>query len=985
MRQFMLVCSLLLGSLLYSRSVLAQQQITGKVTEGSSGTPLSGVSVVIDGTKTGTTTNAGGEFQLPYSGSQKEITLSFTFVGYGPVEKTITDFGVPINIQMNSVATENSDVIVVGYGTMKKSDLTGSVVSIKGDEVTKIAATNVMESLQGKVPGLDITTGSGATNSGPSVLLRGHRSIAGSNGPLYIIDGAINGNIGDLNPNDVESMEVLKDASATAIYGSRGANGVIIVTTKKGKTGAPRVSANVYAATVRDGGYPHYMTGPEYVDFIRESYRTTGRWNSVEDDPNIFNASQLEAIENGIWTNYRDLLIKNGNEQNYKVSVSGGSEKTKAYFSAGYNRKKGLFKFDQTEKFTARLNIDHTINRIFKAGLNSQITYYKISEEHDPLNGGNKISPLGAAYDENGELVLYPNSGSQINPLVDEVLPNNYANNTNTTRVLATGYLEIKPITDLSLRSNISVGLSNSRQGIFNGRYSIARAGADPRSQYNTSRSTSVLWENILTYDHTWDKHHLTLTGVTSYQSNQSDNGNEQGDGQLIPSQFYYGLGNATTGLVASTGYEESKLVSFTGRANYSFNEKYLLTLTGRSDGSSKLAPGNKWAFFPSVAAGWRISEEPWMKNATAINDLKLRASYGVTGNDPLGAYAIQSLLTNISFAYGEDPAPGYAFSPAIGNNELKWELSGTKNIGLDFGLFNNRVSGTIDWYDTRTKDLLLPRLLPSSTGVSSVVQNIGKTRNTGIEISLNTRNIEHENFSWSSAITFTHNKESIEQLATGGVDDIADGWFIGYPVSVFFDYEKLGIWQTDQADEAAKFGQKPGEIRVKDQDGDGQITTSDRKVLGTASPKWSGGFSNSLTYKNFDLNIYMFARVGQMINANYLRFKTGTPENQALHDYWTPENPTNSAPRPSAAGGLQYLSTLQYISGSFLKVRNITLGYTLPQSLLSRLKVSSIRFYASAVNPLTVSHTKDYDPERGGSENFPMTKSYILGANIDL
>lgn len=981
MRHFLIAFCLLFGCL---PAFAFQQPIQGKVTDSADGNPLAGVSVIIVGTKTGTTTDINGHFSLPVSASKEGTELEFSFVGYNSLRKSISGQG-PVMVQLSATSGENSDVIVVGYGTQKKSDLTGSVVSVKADEITKVASTNVMESIQGKVPGLDITSGNGSANSAPSVLLRGHRSIAGSNGPLYIIDGAINDHVEDLNPNDVASMEILKDASATAIYGSRGANGVIIITTKKGQTGAPKVSASVYGSSIHDAGYPHYMTGPEYVAFMRESYRTTGKWSSPEDDSKIFNASELAAIASGTWTDYRDLLIHNGNEQNYKISVSGGSDKTKAYFSAGYNRTKGLFKFDQNEKFTARLNIEHTISKVFKAGLNSQLTYYKISTESDPLNAANKISPLGAAFDSTGTVINYPNNGSQISPLVNEYIANNYADNTNTTRVLTTGYIQITPFQDLTLRSNISVGLSNSREGIFNGRYSIARSGSDPRSQYNTSRSTNLLWENILTYDHTWALHHLAFTGVTSYQTNQSDNGAEQGDGQLIPAQSYYGLGNATSGLIASTGYEESKLVSFTGRINYSFNNKYLLTLTGRSDGSSKLAAGNKWAFFPSVAAGWRISQENFMKNVTAISDLKLRASYGITGNDPLGAYATQSLLTNISFAYGDQSAPGYTFSSQIGNSALKWELSGTKNIGLDFGLLKNRISGSIDWYDTRTKDLLLPRLLPSSTGVSSVIQNIGKTRNTGIEIALNTRNIESANFKWSSAITFTHNKESIEQLATGGQDDIADGWFIGYPVSVFFDYQKIGIWQTDEADQAAKYGEVPGEIKIKDQDGDGKITTSDRVVVGTAAPKWSGGFSNTFTYKGFDLNFYLFARVGQMINANYLRFKSGTTENQALHDYWTPENSTNAFPRPNAAGGVQYLSTLQYVSGSFLKLRNVTLGYTLPEALMSRFKMSSIRLYVSAVNPLTLSHTKDYDPERGGSENFPMTKSFLIGANIDL
>lgn len=981
MRKLSIVLCMLLSGLWASAQ---RTSLHGRVVDGATATPMAGVSVQIAGTKAGTLTDNQGGFTLAVSDTQKPVDLMFNFVGYTPLKKTVTDPTVALEIQLEPAAGSNSEVIVVGYGTMKKSDLTGSVVSIKGDEITKIASPNIMQSLQGKVAGLDITSSNGSANAAPSVLLRGHRSIAGSNGPLYIIDGAINSHVEDLNPSDVASMEVLKDASATAIYGSRGANGVIIITTKKGQTGTPKVSASVYAGRIQSAGYPHYMTGPEYVAFQREAYRTTGKWNGPEDDAKIFNGVELDAIASDTWTNYRDLLIENGNEQNYKVSVSGGSDKTKAYFSAGYNHKKGLFKFDYANKFTARLNIEHTISRIFKAGMNSQLTYYDISEESDPLNMANKITPLGSPFDSAGNLVLYPTGGA-INPLVNHKIPDNYANNTNTTRVLATAYVDIRPFADLSLRSNISVGLSNSRQGIFNGRYSIARGGADPRSQYLTSRSTNILWENILTYDHTWDLHHLTLTGVTSYQSNQNDNGSEQGDGQLIPAQSYYGLGNATTGLIASTGFEETKLVSFTGRINYTFNEKYLLTLTGRSDGSSKLAPGNKWAFFPSIAAGWRISEEDFMAGAGAISNLKLRASYGITGNDPLGAYAIQSLLTNISFGYGETPAPGYGFSPQIGNNALKWELSGTKDIGVDFGLFKNRITGSIDWYDTHTKDLLLPRQLPSSTGVNTVIQNIGKTRNTGIELQMNTRNIERNDFTWSSSVTFTHNKETIEQLATGTQNDIADGWFIGYPVSVFYDYEKTGIWQTDEADQAASFGQQPGTIKVKDQDGDGKITTSDRLVVGTASPDWSGGLSNSITYKGFDLNVYVYARVGQMISAAYRRFKSGTFENQAIHDYWTPENPTNNFPRPNSAGGLQYLSTLQYISGSFVKIRNITLGYSLPAETVSRWKMSSIRFYVSAVNPFTFAGTDHYDPERGGSENFPMTRSFLIGANIDL
>ncbi|HEX5553050.1 MAG TPA: SusC/RagA family protein, partial [Chitinophagaceae bacterium] len=346
-----------------------------------------------------------------------------------------------------------------------------------------------------------------------------------------------------------------------------------------------------------------------------------------------------------------DLLIHRGNEQHYEVGVSGGSEKTKAYFSVGYNRVKGLFKFDHTSKYTGRLNVEHILNSILKVGMNSQITYYDISTERDPLNEANKIIPLGSPYDSSGQLQIYPENGPQLNPLVNEAIPHNYADNTNTTRLLTTAYVQLDPAKGLSLRSNFSANLDHSREGIFNGRYSLDRNGSDPRSQYNTSRSLGILWENILTFKKQFGNNDLTFTGVTSYQSGQSDNGAEQGDGQLIPAQSYYGLGNATSGLIASTGYEETKLVSFTGRINYAWKSKYLLTLTGRTDGSSKLAPGNKWAFFPSAAAAWRISQEPFLQQSKTISNLKLRASYGVTGNDPLDAYSIQSLLTNISFA----------------------------------------------------------------------------------------------------------------------------------------------------------------------------------------------------------------------------------------------------------------------------------------------------------------------------------------------
>ena len=966
---------------LFSIAVQAQH-IKGTVTDKTTGTALSGVTVEVKGAANSTVTDQNGNFNISVS-SAGQTTLTFSYVGYQNQMLFVTPSSKSLLIELDPLINNMEEVVVVGYGSVKKKDLTGSVVSIKGSEAVKVSTTNVMEALQGKVPGADIVLTHGTSNSTASVLLRGHRSLAGGNGPLYIIDGA-GGSVNDLNPNDIESIEVLKDASATAIYGSRGANGVILITTKSGKKGTPKISFNINGGINKVSEYPHYMTGPEFVEFRRESFRTPGRWNDISDDPKIFNADELDAIKNNIWTDYRKLLIKTGNQQNYEIGISGGSEQTKGYISIGYTRVKGLFEPDVNNKYTLRTNVDHSINNILKIGVRNQLTYYDQNLSSEPLNLANKISPLGAAFDSTGEIILHPLRGSTSNPLADVIVPNVYSHRINRTAIAAMGYIELTPIKDLSIRSNLSTTLGSSREGEFNGTNSIRRGGSVSRSEYYTSQSVGLLWENVLTYKKEIGDHSLGLTGVTSYQSQKNESSAGTGDGQLLLSQLYYGLPYATDGIVASNAYSQSSLASFTGRLNYSYKGKYLLTLTGRQDGSSKLADGNKWAFFPSGAVAWRLDEEEFIKQVKAIDNLKLRFSYGVTGNDPLGAYSVQTLLTPITFAYDETPAPAFGLSPSVGNSKLKWELSATKNLGIDISLWNGRVSGSLDIYDTRTSNLLLPRTLPSSTGVLTVIQNIGKTRNSGVEILLNTVNIQTKHFTWDSRITFTRNRERIVELVNEGQDNPADGWFIGHPVDVIYDYQKLGIWQLDQENEAAKFGQKPGEIHVKDQDGDGKITPLDRIVLGGGSsvPKWSGGFDNSINYKNWDFNIYVFARIGQLIDASYRSFNSG--QQGALQDYWTPENPTNEYPRPNANGNLLYTSTLGYISGSFVKIRTITLGHTLKLHLGNSKSISSFRIYASARNPFSFSRTNQYDPETGGSANFPTTKTFLLGANIN-
>ena len=476
---------------------------------------------------------------------------------------------------------------------------------------------------------------------------------------------------------------------------------------------------------------------------------------------------------------------------------------------------------------------------------------------------------------------------------------------------------------------------------------------------------------------------------MTSYLSGRSDFSEIIGRNQLLPSQLYYALQNATEGVAIQSGYTESKLLSYAGRVSYGWRDRYLLTLTGRFDGSSRLSPGNQWAFFPSVAAAWRISQEPFLRDSEFLTDLKLRVSYGVSGNDAVAPYSTQASLISVPFSFGDELAPGYAFSSRVGNSDLKWELSATTNVGLDAVLWNGRVSLTADVYETNTSDLLLERFLPVSSGVSSVIQNVGKTRNRGLELALTTRNVEREGFTWESNLTFFTNKEEIVELV-GGQNDVGNGWFIGYPTQVFYDYEKIGIWQLDEADEAAKFGQKPGEIKVKDQNGDGKITAdADRVVLGSPRPKWSASLTNNITWRSFDLSATVFARWGQMMSYEfYDSYKPDGVENGAKVDYWTPENPTNAFPRPNALlskNNYPYYSSLRYADGSFIKLGDATIGYSLPASFTDGLRLRRARLYVTGKSLWTWAKVDNYDPERGGSLSDPMTRAFVFGVDLGL
>jgi TonB-linked SusC/RagA family outer membrane protein len=621
------------------------------------------------------------------------------------------------------------------------------------------------------------------------------------------------------------------------------------------------------------------------------------------------------------------------------------------------------------------------------------LAYYDQNLRNESLlNLANKILPYYTPFNDDGTLARYPGNGSQFNPVLSDV-PGSYINQYNITRLLSTAYAEWKPFDGLVIRSNLGVVNSSTRNGHFEDANTFSRAlSTGSLSSIANTTQTDLTWENIITYQTKIGDHSLNLMAVTSYLSNRTDNSTASATGQLLAAQSFYALQNNPANIAISSNYVGSNMESGAFRLNYSYKEKYLFSFTGREDGASVLSTANRWAFFPSAAVAWRVIDEKFMKNISVISDLKLRGSIGRAGNSAVKPYQTQSGLMLIPFSWNDVTALAYGLQPQIGNKDLKWELTTTQNIGLDFGFLKNRITGSIDVYDSKTKDLLYLQQLPTTSGGKQMLNNVGKTRNSGIELSLKTINVQSANFSWISNITYTRNKERIEYLPNGS--DIANSLIIGSPVNSFYDYQKTGIWQTADLALATSYGYKPGDIRVLDVSGpngvpDGKITAlDDRMVVGSAVPKYSVGFSNDFKYKNFDLNVFVFARIGQtFVSAYAAKFEPNAIQNASPVDYWTPGNPTNAYPRPDSKisnAALPFATTLGYKDGSFVKIRNITLGYTLPSSLAKTLHVTSIRWYASAKNYFTFSKVKDYDPEGGGSFDSPLTKLIVTGLNIE-
>jgi TonB-linked SusC/RagA family outer membrane protein len=1019
MRKLVVKCSIaFLSALLLFTSAIAQspRTVQGKVTSQETNGPLAGVNVSQKGTTNAVVTDTAGNYTITLTTAAIAAgapTLVFSYVGYTSQELPV-DASNTLSVILSSSASKLDEVVVIGYGTQRRRDLTGSVYSIKAADIVKTPTFNPVEALQGRVPGVDITRSSGVAGASANVSVRGNRSISGVNGPLYIIDGFQGGNPNDINPNDIESIEVLKDASATAIYGSQGANGVFIITTKKGSTGKSKVTYDAFYGVNGYTSFPKGRIGQDYVNLRREAYRTVGQWNSPADDYRIFpNATEYAAYQAGQFVDWYDIINRNGTQQSHTVSVSGGNDKTKAYLSLGYYKEEGQLRRNDYSRYNLRFNVDHTISKWAKAGINGQLAYINLNSRLDPLSQALTTTPLGKAYDSLGNILQFPVPGTNTiqSPIIDERGDSVAKNNTIRTNILANGYVELTPLKGLTFRSNFGVNLNFSRQGIFYAASSLAQRNVGyPLTTQADAFTRGLTWDNILTYNTTFGDHSLTVTGIESYIQSDIDNLSASGRDQLLASQLYYNLGSTSAiNRLITSGYTGSNNLAFAGRINYSFKGKYLLSVTGREDGASRLAPGHKWDFFPSVSAGWNISQENFMKSLAFVSNLKLRGSYGTTGNYGINVYGTQSNLssaTNIGF--GDVQGTQYFFQPTVGNPDFEWEKTSTTNIGLDFGLLRNRITGTVDAYQAVTNNVILLRNVPLSGGLGTtgaVYQNVGQTKNRGIEIGITSQNIQSKNFNWSSTFTFTSNKERITKLING--TDILSttapetgSYLLNRAVASFYSYKILGIWQTDELSKANQlrvgtYRFQPGDIKIQDLNGDSLIDTRDRQYLGSNVPKFSFGLQNNFSFKEFDVGIYLFVRYGQMINAQFLgRYNpSGDGNGPEGLNYWTPENSSNDFPRPralttlSSFAGFTGYQALPFVDGSYFKIKTLTLGYTLPKKWTSKIASTGIRFYATANNVFTKAKShllKNYDPEGGGAESGPLTRQVVFGTNIN-
>ena len=1072
-------CVLLLLSFLFVSTSFSQNsfKVSGKVTDDAN-KPVSGASVLVKGTTVGTTTGTDGSFELSVPSGRS--ILIFSSVGYTDQEIALNNQST-INVTLAAGASNLQDVVVVGYGTRRKVEVTGATSSISGDKLRSVQTTNITQAMQGRLPGVLSTPSSFRPGAGSSIRIRGNRSLSASNEPLYVVDGfPVSYTIDDMNPADIESIDVLKDASATAVYGVRGANGVIQITTRKGKTGKISVSyqgstaietiirplpifnsveladswrqaffadrqytRNIGTASGTNPLY-YYPTALADVALFRNRFGSETQWNSIKDaytwlvyDPanNIYIAkkrlateeeravmqnlglSQVDSVDmydpskirSFDWLN--EVGLRQGRTDNHSISVTGGSEKFKASFNAGYFKQKGIEYAQDYTRYSIGNSVEFKPVKFLNFGTTINYIHALTNTSTSSYANASGMIPMTVPYDTAGNWILFPNRDQQIINAVND--RNTVFDETKANRIFGNVFAEVTLLKGLKYRTMFGLDSRNSIRGTFNGAQSSIRLGSPANASQTTNQASSWVYDNILTYStRIKSDHSINVTLLQELQSlNRSSSLTMSANNLIFESQKWYSLQRNTDATVTGSGtFSATQYQSYMGRLEYGFQNKYLLTVSNRYDNSSVLAEGNKGAWFPAVSVAWQIDNEGFFAKQSIVTKAKLRAGIGRVGNASIDPYQTAGPLGFTNYNWGNGVAAIGAAPTTFQTPDLTWEKTTTTNIGLEFGLWQNRIMGTIDWYNSKTTDQLQRRSIPAANGVDFVFFNLGEVNNKGIEIGLSTMNVDKKDFKWSTDFMFTANKEKIVNIDGSKNSNYANLWILDQPLQVYWGFQKDGIFQYEDTipgkgilatyywpkNGRNNVNYQPGRIKIVDANKDSAFSPADRIILGSHNPDFIASIGNTFTYKNFELNFLVYFRVGGLYRVPRPGLVGRYQSNKV--NYWTPTNPSNDYQQPTQTSDIPLnWEALTYRKATFARFKNITLTYRVPKNITDKLHMTGFSIYASAVNPILIHKHSDYDPETVPYREFPGSttnqvgpnsysyKSYVVGVRLDL
>jgi TonB-linked SusC/RagA family outer membrane protein len=957
--------------------------------------PLAGVSITLNKTGVGIT---GPDGKFSVSGAPDGILL-FTSTGYKPKE-VILGTETQLTIMMEESVETMEKVVVIGYGTTKKKDLTGSVASISPEALQKFPTANVSDMLRGQAAGVLVTANTTSPGGGATIRIRGNRSLSSAQSPLFIVDGMIVPHIDDLSPGDIASIDILKDASSQAIYGSRAANGVILVTTKRGRNGKVNVDVNSYITTQRvqrnfDLYSPDEFVALRYWAKLNDGVGNLGTPDNINYNVVIDDQLMFDSYTNRNFVNWEDLMIRNALQNGNDISIRGGNDKLRYSVGLGYFKQNGVVDNSGYTRPSIRTNLDYTVSKWLNMGVN--VSYSRPTTE---LNDGARFSSiltvptLGRAYDDNGDLLREISTSGTINPLWYN---REYKNEQTDEYLVLSAFANFKLFPGFSYKLTGNVRSNNRETGLYR---TTKYPGSTGQGSISSFKRQSFLIENLLTYNVPIANkdHNLSVIAV---QTVDEDAQKTTGFSFInSPSDvFDWNMaGDAVIDGVTRT-ITRTRSVSFAGRVQYNLLDKYLLTASVRKDGASVFGANNKWATMPSVALAWKINNESFLKNAQWINLLKLRASYGEVGNWAIPSYRTLGLSNSYEYLLGTANGLniGYLPSSQLLNQDLKWETTSSANFGIDLTAFNNRLNATLEYYSTTTNNLLVQRTVASITGYTSMWDNLGKTKSKGWELTLSGIVIDKKELQWTVGGSISTQRNRIVEIdgrkdeKGDPLNDLNNKWFIGKPINVDYNYAFGGIWQEGETPTADQYlpGDAlptPGSIRLLDVNGDGKITTDDRKIY-NLDPDWYATINSSLAFKGFDMNLEFYTVQGVTKNNPFFyAFDYGGSLNGKLNgvkvNYWTPENRSNEAPKPQFTASTPYFATLGFQDASYFRFRAATLGYTLPKALTAKWHVERLRVYANATNIFTSTKYKSYSPEKEPS-SYPETKGFTVGINL--